>query len=318
MPELITLGETMILLNPQVDGPLRYVEHFQRRAAGAESNVAIAVARLGHTTGWISRLGDDEFGRYILTSLRGDGVDVSQVRLGPGPTAVMFRQHGLLGRVDVIYYRRGSAASSLEPDDLDPTYFTGARILHLTGITPALSASCRATVAHAIELARCAGLTISFDPNLRLKLWPLAEAQVVLRDLIGRSDLIFVGLEEGETIFGCCGEDALAAAILGTGARAAVIKLGTRGGALYTADASWHVPAYTVLRVVDPVGAGDGFDAGFLAGWLKGWDEEKCLRLGNLVGALAVTVPGDIEGYPDLAQISQYWEQTGSVDQVIR
>jgi len=320
MPELITLGETLVLLSPESDGPLRYAERFQRRAAGAESNVAIGVARLGHTAGWISRLGDDEFGCYILTSLRGEGVDISQVRLDPDhPTAVMFRERGLMGRVNVIYYRRGSAASYLAPDDLDPAYFRDARLLHLTGITPALSASCRAAVYRAIELARDHGLTVSFDPNLRLKLWPLTEAQQVLRDLNSRADLVFVGLEEGETLFECQGEEALAMAVLNGGVKVAVVKLGKRGAYLCTAQESVRVPACSVPRVVDPVGAGDGFDAGFLAGWLKGWDWQDCLRLGALVGALAVTVPGDVEGYPDMAQVQAYWAQPpADSSQVVR
>jgi 2-dehydro-3-deoxygluconokinase len=308
MPELITLGETLILFSPEVDGPLRYVERFQRRAAGAESNVAIGVSRLGHSAGWISRVGDDEFGRYILTSLRADGVDVSQVRLGPGPTAIMFRERGLLGRVDVVYYRQGSAASFLAPDDLDPAYWRGARLLHLTGITPALSASCRAAVYRAVELARANGLAISFDPNLRLKLWPLAEAQAVLRDLAGRVDWVLVGLEEGKILFARRNEEEVAAAILEAGAGAVVIKLGTEGASLYRRDERIHAPAFPVPRVVDPVGAGDGFDAGFLAGWLKGWNDLDCLRLGALVGALAVTVPGDVEGYPDWQQVQRYWQ----------
>lgn len=308
MPELITLGETLILFSPEVDGPLRYVDRFQRRAAGAESNVAIGVSRLGHSAGWISRVGDDEFGRYILTSLRGDGVDVSQVRLGPGPTAVMFRERGLLGRVDVVYYRQGSAASFLGPDDLDPAYWRGARLLHLTGITPALSASCRAAVYRAVELARANGLAISFDPNLRLKLWSLAEAQSVLRDLAGRADWVLVGLEEGKILFERGNEEEVAAAILEAGAGAAVIKLGTEGASLHRRGERIHTPAFPASRVVDPVGAGDGFDAGFLAGWLKGWKDLDCLRLGALVGALAVTVPGDVEGYPDWQQVQKYWQ----------
>lgn len=308
MPELITLGETLILFSPEVDGPLRYVDRFQRCAAGAESNVAIGVSRLGHSAGWISRVGDDEFGRYLLTSLRGDGVDVSQVRLGPGPTAVMFRERGLLGRVDVFYYRQGSAASFLAPDDLDPAYWRGARLLHLTGITPALSASCRATVYRAIELARANGLAISFDPNLRLKLWSLAEARAVLRDLASRADWVLVGLEEGKTLFERRDEEEVAAAILEAGASAAVIKLGTAGASLHRRGERVHTPAFRTPRIVDPVGAGDGFDAGFLAGWLKGWNDFDCLRLGALVGALAVTVPGDVEGYPDWQQVQKYWQ----------
>ncbi|GAB4557189.1 MAG: sugar kinase [Anaerolineae bacterium] len=315
MPELVTLGETMILFSPESAGPLRYVDRFERRAAGAESNVAIALTRLGHSAGWISRLGDDEFGQYILQSLRGEGVDVSRVRIDPEhPTAVMFRERGLMGRVDVVYYRKGSAASFLSPDDLDRDYICAARVLHITGITPALSESCRRAVFQAVHWAREAGVTISFDPNLRLKLWSLSEARDVLGELTSLSDIVLIGLDEGERLFDCRGEDALAAAVLERGASTVVIKLGTRGARLQRASETVHVPAFQVPQVVDPVGAGDGFDAGFLAGWLKGWSMEDCLRLGALVGALAVTVPGDVEGYPTMRQVERYWAAEASVD----
>ena len=151
-PRVVTLGESMIVLNPATTGPLRHVQTFHRSLAGAESNVAIGLVRLGITTGWVSRLGNDEFGRYALTTLRGEGVDVSRVVIDDAaPTAVYFKE--LRGGRDpaVYYYRRGSAASRLGPADISEEYIAGAELLHVTGITPALSDSCYRAVMTAIE-----------------------------------------------------------------------------------------------------------------------------------------------------------------------
>ena len=309
MPDLITLGETMVLFSPLSEGPLQYVYHFEKRYAGAESNVAIATARLGRSAGWISRLGADDFGRYILTSLRGEGVDVSQVRWDPDhPTGVFFRSRGALGGgSETFYYRHDSAASHLSPEDLDPAYFRDARILHLTGITPALSASCRATVYRAIELARELGLIISFDPNMRLKLWSADEARPVMLDLAARADVVLPGLAECALLWGTEDARAAAEACLRLGARLVVIKLGTEGAYLCTPESELRVPAVPVGRVVDPIGAGDGFAAGLLVGMMEDWPLEQAARLAVTVGAFATSTPGDIEGYPDMVRVQAFW-----------
>ncbi len=309
MPDLITLGETMVLLSPLTEGPLQYVYHFEKRYAGAESNVAIAAARLGHPAGWISRLGDDDFGRYILCSLRGEGVDTSQVRLDPGhPTAVFFRSRGAVGGTgETFYYRRGSAAAQLGPDDLDPAYFHGARVLHITGVTPALSPSCRAAVYRAIELARQEGLLVSFDPNIRLKLWTVEEARPVLLDLAARADLIFLGRSECGILCGTEDEASAAAQLLAGGAGLVVVKLGAEGAYIRSAHEELRVPGVPVGRVVDPIGAGDGFAAGFLVGQMEGWPLAESARLACTVGAFATATAGDVEGYPDMARVRAFW-----------
>lgn len=309
MPDLITLGETMVLFSPLTEGPLQYVYHFEKRYAGAESNVAIATVRLGHSAGWVSRLGDDDFGRYILASLRGEGVDTSRVRLDPAhPTGVFFRSRGSVGGgMETFYYRHGSAASHLGPEDLDPVYFRGARILHITGITPALSDSCRAAIYRAVELARQEGLTVCFDPNLRLKLWAPEEARRVLCDLAARADIVLPGRGECGALYGTEDEVATAEAILAAGAKLVLVKLGTEGAYLRSATEELRVPAVPVGRVVDPIGAGDGFAAGFLVGWMEGWPLAECARLAVTVGAFATATAGDIEGYPDLARVRAFW-----------
>ena len=159
MPDVVTLGETMVLFTPMGDGPLRYVHHFEKGSAGPQSNVCIGLTRLGHSAGWISRLGDDEFGRYVLSAVRSEGVDVSQVHFDPEhPTAVYFKERRALGSAQVYYYRAGSAASHMTPDDIDPDYIQNAKFLLGSGITPALSATCRDALWRAVEIAKEAGV----------------------------------------------------------------------------------------------------------------------------------------------------------------
>src|SRR5437867_356998 len=170
--DVVTFGETMVLFAAVEQGPLRFANTFTRHAAGTESNFAIGLARLGHQVGWFSRVGDDEFGQYLVNLIRGEGVDTSRVIVDPdAPTGVVFKEKRELGARKIVYYRRGSAASRLAPADLDAEYVASAKYLHITGITPALSESCRQTVRAAAELARSRGVRVSFDPNLRLRLW---------------------------------------------------------------------------------------------------------------------------------------------------
>ena len=206
----------------------------------------------------------------------------------------------------MYYYRRGSAASRLSPDDLDVPYLTEARWLHLTGITPALSDTCRATVERAVELAREAGLEVSFDPNLRLKLWSVERAREVLFPILRRSTVLLGGMEEFAVLLGHTDPDAAADWGLEQGVQIAVVKLGADGALVATADERRIVPPFIVPRVIDPVGAGDGFDAGFVAGRLKGWDLWRSAQLGNAVGAHAIMVNGDYEGYPTLAEAEAF------------
>lgn len=307
MPDVVTFGETMALFTPRETGPLRYVPDFRLKMGGTESNVAIALARLGISVGWFSRLGDDELGRFITHNVRGEGVDASRVILDPeAPTALYLKEISAVGDTTVYYYRRGSAASRMQPADLDTTYITGARWLHVTGITPALSENCRETVAQSIELARAAGLEVSFDPNLRLKLWTADQARETLTPLIQRSTVMMGGSEEMSVILGVETADAAADWALEQGVKIAVIKLGADGALVATPDERRTVPPFTIPRVVDTVGAGDGFDAGFIAARLLGRDPWESAVLGNVVGAHALMVEGDFEGYPTMAEAEAF------------
>lgn len=302
--DVISLGEMMVMLVATENGPLRGVELFRKHVAGSEANVAIGLARLGHRVGWISRLGNDEFGLYIRNFLRGEGVDVSQVIFDPEhPTGVAFKERRELGARKVIYYRRGSAASYLTPDDLNPDYFGGCRYFHVSGINPALSSSCHETVLAGIDLAHRAGALVSFDPNVRLRLWDVDTCRRTLRALLPRCDLVLPGADEAELLTGEADPLRAAEEIRRLGPRLVLVKLGAEGALGLSDDGVVRVPAFRLERVVDPVGAGDGFAAGFLSGQLRGWNLAESMRLGAVVGACAMSVSGDVEGLPTWEEV---------------
>jgi 2-dehydro-3-deoxygluconokinase len=304
MPDVVTLGEAMVCLNPLTDGPLRYVPLFWKSVAGAEANFAVGLVRLGQSAGWISRVGDDEFGRYVVSFLRGEGVDTSQVRTDlAAPTGVYFKERHGLQDPRVYYYRSASAASRLGPGDLDEDYLAAARYLHLTGITPALSESCREAVRAAQSLARARGVTVTFDPNLRLKLWSVEEARKTIGEFLEGTDVFLPGLDEGRKLFDVETADEVADAALARGPRVVVVKLGRDGAYLAIPGERIHVPGFPVAQVVDSIGAGDAFAAGFVAALLKGCSLREAVRVGNAAGAFAVTVPGDVEGLPTWAEV---------------
>jgi 2-dehydro-3-deoxygluconokinase len=302
--DVVSLGEMMVMLVATEPGPLRTADTFRKHVAGSEANVAIGLARLGHQPGWISRLGDDEFGHYVRNFLRGEGVDVSQVILDPDhPTGTAFKERRELGPRRVIYYRRGSAASFLSPADLNPAYFQGARYFHVSGINPALSTSMHETTRAAISLAKEAGALISFDPNVRLRLWDADTCRRTLRELMPQCDLVLPGADEAELLTGESDPEQAARALRQLGVRQVVVKLGAQGSLSLDDAGVLRVPAFPLERIVDPVGAGDGFAAGFLSGQLRGWGTAESLRLANLVGAAAMSVSGDVEGLPTFEEV---------------
>ncbi|MDP2856604.1 MAG: sugar kinase [Bacillota bacterium] len=298
MPELVTIGEAMLILGATEIGLLRHNELFRRAMGGAEANVAIGVSRLGHTAGWQSRLGDDEPGRYILSALKGEGVDTGHVLLdSAGFTALYLKERSATGDPRVSYYRKGSAASRMAPGDLDDTYIKSARVLHVTGITPALSGSCRDTVFAAVKTAKAAGVTVSFDPNMRYKLWDAAQARPVLLELARQADIVFPGLSEGAMMLGLDDASAIAMGFLSLGPKLVAVKMGADGAVVASASGICQVPAMRV-DTVDTVGAGDAFAAAFIASYLDGREPGESCRRACIAGALATRVFGDWEGMP--------------------
>ncbi|WP_242661456.1 sugar kinase [Alkaliphilus metalliredigens] len=305
--EVITFGESMVLFNPDSTGPLRYVHNFNKTIAGAESNVAIALARLKHRVGWFSRLGDDEFGRYIEAVIRGEGVDVSRIVTDPSnSTGLLFKERFAHVNPKVYYYRKNSAASNITFKDLDLEYIKSAKILHVTGITLALSQSAREAVYEAVKMAKANGVLISFDPNIRLKLWSAEEAKVAILEMIKLSDIVFPGVDEGRLLLGTEDPKEMIKQLLNMGCSTVAVKLGKEGCYIANRQEEKMVRGYVVERPIDTVGAGDGYAAGFLSGLLNQLSLEECGKLANAVGAMATLVRGDMEGFPTLSQVREF------------
>jgi 2-dehydro-3-deoxygluconokinase len=292
--EIVTLGEAMVVLYPGESVSLDQATTVTLGIGGAESNLAILLSRLGHGVRFISRVGNDPFGQRIRATLQDEAVDITHVQIdGAAPTGIFFREWLSDGKRRVFYYRSGSAASRLASTDLQPEMFSGTRLLHISGITPALSRSCAATVECAIELAHAAGALVSFDPNYRPTLWDPVTASRTLMPLMARVDILLMGHEDSQAILGVADEEEALRKSSELGARIVVLKQGERGATALVGTTRITVPAEIVTAAIDPVGAGDAFNAGFLSGWLRGYTPEQALRLGAHLGAATVSVTGD-------------------------
>jgi 2-dehydro-3-deoxygluconokinase len=305
--DVVTFGEVMAMFVAEEPGPLERVARFRRALAGAECNVATGLARLGHRVGWVGRVGDDPFGRFALAELAAAGVDTTAVALdSDAPTGFQLKSRADGGDPEVVYFRRNSAGSRLAPSPATDEYVAGARHLHVTGIPLALSASTRDFAFRAVDVARAAGATVSFDPNLRPTLWASPEEMVrVVDDMATRADWVLPGLTEGRLLTGRSDADGVAAYYLEQGASCVVIKNGAAGASAHTAEGRIDQPVFPV-RVVDTVGAGDGFAAGLISASLDGLDLPERLRRAAAVGALATTSPGDKDGLPTRAELAAF------------
>lgn len=298
MAEIVTLGEAMALLVGADDASLRRVPTFHRSVAGAESNVAVAMSRLGHRVRWIGRVGADPLGDGVLATLRAEGVDLSHVIVdGDAPTGILVRDRHPARPIQVVYHRAGSAGSRLQPEDLRADQLRDARLLHVSGVTAALSPSASAATLRACELARAAGVPVSFDPNLRTKLWSVEEAIPVLSELARRATVVLAGVGETALLAGSDRPKDLEAWYLERGAELVVLKDGAHGSWATNGRERWEQPALSA-RPVDPVGAGDAFAAAFLSRRLDGGSPPRCLAAGAAAGAMAIEAVGDIEGLP--------------------
>ncbi|MEK5382394.1 sugar kinase [Niallia sp. FSL W8-0635] len=316
--DVISIGETMVLFTPNTLGKIRYANQYTSRIAGAETNTLIGLAKLGHQAGWISRLGRDEFGEQILNTVRGEGVDVSKVVMDDGaPTGILFKEILNQDSVNIYYYRKDSAASKLSPNDLDKDYIANAKFLYLSGITPALSPSCRKTVFESIDMAKDNGLKIVFDPNIRRKLWKEEEARKVILEIAGKSDVILPGISECEFLFGTREYTQAVQSFHELGVETVIVKLGDKGAYYSTFDSKGYIDSYPVKAVIDPVGAGDGFAAGVLSGFLDNLPISESVKRGCAIGAMVCSTNGDIEGLPSKRELHQFYN-SNFIDEVNR
>lgn len=306
MPSLITFGETSAVFVASEVGRMRHCRSFEIRPGGAEATVAVGARRLGVDAAWVSALGEDEMGHYLLSLIAGEQVDVSRVTMVPGrPTAVFLRERLPGGAARHFYYRKGSAFSHYRPEMLDADFIGSARILHLTGITPALSKDCEASVWRAIETARDRGVMVSFDPNVRLSLWSREEARKSLERLMAAADIVLPGLEDLQMLYGPIGAAEALARLNEIGCRQIALKLGD-GDVIVALDKKESVVPVTInSNPVDLMGAGDAFAAGCLTGLLKGHDLVEAAHIGVTVAGLAIQLPGNIEAMPTWAEVER-------------
>jgi sugar/nucleoside kinase (ribokinase family) len=302
LPDVVCMGEVMVQLNAVTRGPLRHVRLFEKHAGGAEGNVAIGVSRLGTSSGIITRVGCDEFGQFLLSTLRSENVDISQAVVDKeAPTAAFFIQRGypIPDRSEAFYYRHDSAGSRLGPSDVNSEYVASAKIFHVSGITPALSETARKTTVYAIECAKKNGVKVSLDTNIRLKLWSEEAARRTLQPLCKMADIVFTSGPDSRIIFDLDDPAGIARLLHGSGVGTVVVKLAEKGA---YASAGGEIATSPMIRttVEDPTGAGDSFAAAFLATQLKGWKLKDSLQAGSATAALVVTVRGDFENIPDL------------------
>ena len=304
---VITAGETMALVVPPSPGRLRHAASLSLSIGGAESNVAIGLARLGIAASWISVLGDDELGELVLHRLRAEGVDTSGVRRIADRATGLYLREEVAGRLRVYYYRSGSAAATLSPNAFDPSMLQGAAFLHLTGITGALSQECAEFLPWAATTARDAGVRVSYDVNYRSRLWEPSAAQAATEALLPLIDVLFVGHDEANALWGWETDTALEQ-LSKIGPSEVILKLGADGCAAMINGEQLTSPGFPA-RQLDPIGAGDAFDAGYLAATLWGWPPEKRLRAANAMGAFCVQNLGDYEGLPNRRELDAFLEQ---------
>jgi len=297
--DVITIGDAMIAMCPQEKGPIIFCDTFKRKLGGAELNVAIGCARLGLKSGWISRLGNDDFGKHILKTARGEGIDTSEVQLVDGyPTSVYFREVLADGSSRSFYYREKSPTSTMKCEDLNEEYFKNAKVLHITGVFPSITKNNQEIILEAVKLAKKNNLTVSFDPNIRLKMWTKEEAKDYIEKLLPDVDILLIGDEEIEILLGDVTIEDAIKTFHGYGIGKVVVKKGAKGALGSDGENIYEVDAIKPKALVDTVGAGDGFAAGFLNALIKGENLEGCVRYANAVGSLVVGVEGDNEGLP--------------------
>lgn len=310
MSKIITIGEPMALFVAEQGGSLEEVNRFSRFVAGAEVNFSIGMSRLGHEVTYITQLGKDPFGRNIEKFLRQNGIDTTYVTYeAKYVTGMQWKQRVEVGDPEVFSARKNSAASHMSVETIKHVSWDGLDHIHLTGIPPALSEECRVAVYELLRVAREKGVQISFDPNLRPGLWPDQKEMVrIINDLACQADIVLPGIEEGKLLTGCENEAEIAQYYHAAGVKTVVIKLGAKGAFTSSEGKQFYTEGFPVEKVVDTVGAGDGFAVGVVSALLEEQKIEDAVVRGTAIGALAVMSPGDNDGLPNRGELSSFME----------
>lgn len=312
MTEFLTIGEPIALFgSKEVDRSLSEATQFQKFLAGAEVNVAVGVSRLGHSSTYISQVGKDPFGEFIIKELKKNHIDTSLIEETANYwTAFQLKDRVSQGDPSIFYFRKGSAAAHFDRSILENINFTDLKFAHLSGIFPAISQQACQAFTHLIELLANHHIATTFDPNLRPQLWESVE---IMRDTINHlasfATIVLPGVNEGEILVGSRDPQVIADFYLNNGSatQTVVVKLGEAGAFVKTKTGEQYtVPGFQVSEVVDTVGAGDGFAVGLLTGLMENLSLKEAVVRANAVGALAVQSAGDNDGYPTKEQLADF------------
>lgn len=301
-PDVISMGEPLLEFNATGAGSFREVRNYEVGWGGDTSNFAVAVSRLGGSVGYVCRLGDDDFGQIFLDLWQAEGVDTTHVIREEGAsTGIYFISRRGVAH-SFTYYRNDSGASHLSPEDAPEEYIAGAKVFHTSGITQAISNSACDAVFHAIDVARDAGVLVSYDPNVRLKLWGLRHVRAVMLETIGLADFVLPSLDDGRVITGLDDPEAIASQLLEWGPQAVALKMGNEGVLLAASGGLYRFGPFEA-DVVDTTGAGDAFDGAFVVAYLQGRSLPECARFANAAAALTTTGWGAVTPIPQRADV---------------
>lgn len=319
MSRVILIGEPMAMFIADIEGSLEDVEKYTRAIAGAEINVSIGLKRLEHEVSYVTKLGEDPFGRHIAKFLSHENIDTSHVMYDKRySTGFQLKSKVSKGDPEVVYFRKGSAASNTTVEDIDRIDLSGYDHIHITGIFPALSMSTRRATYHLIDKARENGMSVSFDPNLRPMLWKSRDEMVaVLNDIAQKCDMVLPGINEGLILTEYEDEKDIAGFYLNRGIQTVVVKLGSQGAYVRTQKEEYYVLGFKVEKVLDTVGAGDGFAVGVISGLLEGNTLRESVLRGNAIGALQVMSPGDNDGLPTREKLFKFMKDSDKEGEVL-
>ncbi|MBV7390833.1 MULTISPECIES: sugar kinase [Enterococcus] len=312
MSEFLTIGEPIALFgSTEVDKSLKDASNFQKYLAGAEVNVTVGVSRLGHSTQYITRLGKDPFGDFIVDQLAENNIGTDYIdETDEYWTAFQLKDRVSDGDPSIFYFRKGSAAAHFDKAVLDTIDFSDVKMAHLSGIFPAISEEALDAFRHLITLLEKNHVRTTFDPNLRPQLWSSQEHMVeTINDLASHAEIVLPGINEGEILVGSRDPETIADFYLANGeaTQTVIVKLGTDGAYIKQKDGtSFTVPGFKVDHVVDTVGAGDGFAAGLITALIEGESLKDAVIRANAVGAMAVQAPGDNDGYPTPEELADF------------
>ena len=304
----LLVGEPMGLFIAQTEGPLESVKLFSTAVAGAEFNVAVGLVRLGHAVEYMTSLGNDPFGKQILHAMHENNIETHLITIhNQYPTGFMLKSKVSSGDPEIYYRRKGSAASYLSNDDIERIDFSQFRCLHVTGIFPALSPTTLEATRCLVRKAKANHLTIFFDPNLRPQLWENKTKMIAtINELALSVDYFLPGIKEGAILTGFSDPERIAGFYKERGVPNIIIKTGPLGAYVAAKTESGNIPAYKVDKIVDTVGAGDGFAAGVISAVIEGLPIMDAVRRGNAIGAIQLLSIGDNDGLPTRDEMEKF------------